>query len=84
MINISRLTKVAAAWISVVYVICFAGVALAPSSRVWFMLYGLHTTASLDQSVMTIGTFLSGLVIWNVVAFLGAGLFALIFNKVKE
>jgi uncharacterized membrane protein len=84
MINTSRLLKVSAVWISVVYVICFLGVALFESSRAWFMLYALHTTVSLEQSVVTIGTFFSGLIIWNIVAFLGIGLFALIFNKVKE
>ena len=47
------------------------------------MYYGLHTTASLGENVMTWTTFISGLVIWNVVAYLSVGLFAILFNKIK-
>ena len=84
MISTSRLLKVSIVWISIIYIICFLGVAIFPLSRAWFMLYALHTTVSLEQSVITVGTFLSGLVIWNVVAFLGVGLFSSIYNKIKQ
>jgi len=83
MINTKHLLKITSAWISVVYAVCFLGVALFPGSREAFMYYGLHTTASLGENVMTWTTFISGLVIWNVVAYLSVGLFAILFNKIK-
>lgn len=83
MIDIKHVLKVAAAWISVVYAVCYAGVALFPSIRPAFMYYGLHTTTDLGENIMTLTTFISGLVIWNVVALLAVWLFATLFNKIK-
>ncbi|MDO8514015.1 MAG: DUF5676 family membrane protein [bacterium] len=83
MINTTHLLKVTAAWISIVYAVCFLGVALFPGIRSAFMYYGLHTTASVGENIMTLTTFLSGLVVWNVVALLAVGLFAALFNKIK-
>jgi hypothetical protein len=66
-----------------VYIICFGGVALVPGIRAWFMQYALHMNASLGENVMTLTTFISGLVIWNVIGLLGAWLFAFLHYKIK-
>jgi hypothetical protein len=42
------------------------------------------TLFPLDENVITLTTFISGLVIWNVVALLGAWLLALPHNKIKQ
>jgi hypothetical protein len=82
-INTKHLLKVTAAWITIVYIVCFGGVALVPGIRPWFMQYALHMNASLGENVITFVTFLAGLVIWNVIAFLGAWLFAFLHNKIR-
>jgi hypothetical protein len=84
MINAKHLLKVTAAWITIVYIICFGRVALIPGVRPWFMQYALHKNISMGENVLTLTTFLSGLMIWNVVAFLSAWLFAFLHNKIKE
>jgi len=84
MINTKHLLKVTAAWVTIVYVVCFAGVALIPGVRSWFMHYGLHTNFSFGENVTTLTTFISGLIIWNVIAFLGASLFAVLHNNIKQ
>lgn len=85
MINIQHLLKVSAAWISIVYIICFFGVALMPGVRPGFMMYGLHMGGfDMGYNVLNLGTFIYGLIIWNVIAFLGVGLFAVLFNKIRE
>lgn len=84
MINTKHLLKVTSAWTSIVYIVCLAGVALFPTSREMFMRYALHSDVALGQSVITITIFISGLIIWNIVAFLAVGLFALLFNKIKN
>lgn len=84
MINTKHLLKVTSAWISIVYVVCFVGVALFPNIRQAFMLYGLHTTVELGENIMTLTTFISGLVIWNIVALLAVWLFAYLFNKINQ
>lgn len=85
MINTKHLLKVSAAWISIVYAICFAGVAVIPGIRPGFMIYGLHMgNFPMGQNVLTFGTFLSGLVIWNMVTLLSVGLFAWLYNTIKK
>ncbi len=84
MINIKHILKVTSIWISIVYIICFAGVALFPGVQQGFMRYGLHTGIEMGQSILTLGTFISGLIIWNIISLLGAGLFAYLFNTIKK
>ena len=86
MINTNHLFKVSAAWVSIVYVVCFAGVALFPSIRQLFILYTLHMDVSSVsvQSVVTVGTFISGLIIWNIIATLAVWLFAALYNGIKQ
>ncbi|MBI2626398.1 MAG: hypothetical protein HYW69_02275 [Candidatus Nealsonbacteria bacterium] len=83
MINTNHLLKVSSAWISIVYAICFAGVAFFPGMRPGFMRYGLHMGIDMGQNILTIGTFISGLIIWNVITLLSVWLFAYLFNKIK-
>ena len=84
MIDTKHLLKVASAWISIVYVVCYAGVALVPGIRPGFTRYGLHMVDNFGPNIMTMGTFISGLIIWNIVAFLAVGLFAALYNSIKE
>lgn len=86
MININHLLKVAAAWVSIVYVICFAGVAMFSGMRPGFYRYGLHymMNAGFGQDILTFGTFISGLIIWNVIVLLNVWLFAALYNGIKK
>jgi len=84
MINTKHLLKVSAAWISIVYVVCFAGVGMVPGMRPGFMRYGLHMGIDTSRNILSFGTFVSGLVIWNVIAVLAVWLFAALYNSIKE
>ena len=84
MINTNRLLKVSAAWISIVYAICYLGVAFFPGIREGFMRYALHTSVDTGADVLTFGTFVSGLIIWNIVAFVAVWLFASLWNGIKK
>lgn len=84
MINAKHLFKVTSVWINIVYVICYAGVALFPGIRLGFMRYGLHTDIDMGQNILTLGTFISGLVIWNIITLLAIWLFVFLFNKIKQ
>lgn len=83
MINTKHLLKVSAAWISIVYTVCFGGVALFHGIRSAFMQYALHTTVNVGENVITLTTFIFGFVIWNAIAFLAVGLFAALFNRIN-
>ncbi len=84
MINTKHLLKVMAAWVTIVYVVCFVGVALIPGVRPWFMQYALHMNVSMGENIITFATFVSGLVIWNMIGVVGACLFAFLHNKIKQ
>jgi 2TM family of unknown function (DUF5676) len=83
MVNTGRLLKLGVAWISIVYVVCFVSVALFPSLRQQCMLYALHTNMSAGQNVMTLATFVIGLIMWNIIAALMTGLFAVLLNTIR-
>ncbi|OGE87869.1 MAG: hypothetical protein A3J07_04130 [Candidatus Doudnabacteria bacterium RIFCSPLOWO2_02_FULL_49_13] len=84
MINLKHLLKVSAAWVSIVYAVCFAGVAMFPLLRPGFMRYGLHMGIDMGRNILTFGTFISGLIIWNVIALLAVWLFVTLFNSIKK
>lgn len=84
MIDTKHLLKAGAAWISIVYVICYAGVALIPGIRPAFMLYALHVNVETGQNVATWGTFISGLIIWNIIASVALWIFAPLYNGLKQ
>jgi hypothetical protein len=84
MINTKHLLKVSIAWTNIVYVVCFAGVAIFPGIRTGFMMYGLHMSVNMGRNIATFGTFISGLVLWNVIALLAVWLFAALFNNIKK
>ena len=81
--NTKHLLRVTSAWISIVYIVCFAGVAFFPGIRPGFMRYGLHMGIDMGQNILTLGTFFSGLVIWNIITLLAVGLFVLLYNRIK-
>ena len=84
MINTTHLIKVGVAWISILHVVCFVGVVLFPPLRQQFMLYSLHTYVTIGHNMMTLATFVVGLMIWNIIAALITGLFAVLFNNIKH
>ena len=84
MIDTKHLLKVATAWIRIVYVVCYAGVSLIPGVRQAFLLYSLHSRMPIGESVLTLGTFISGLILWNIVALLAVWLFVALWNGIKR
>ncbi len=82
--HIKHLLKVTSVWISAGYVVCYAGVAIYPPIREVFMRDALHASVPIESGPFTIGNFVAGLLIWNVVALLSVGLFAYLFNAIKK
>ena len=82
--KMNHLLKVASAWISIVYAVCYAGVAFFPGIRPDFMRYGLHMGINMGQNILTPVTFVSGLIIWNVIALLAVWLFVFLYKALKR
>ena len=83
MINTKHLIKVSSLWVSIAYIVCYFGVAVFPTSREMFVKYSLHANISFGSDFLSLGYFISGLIIWNIIAIAGAWLFAFLFNKIK-
>lgn len=84
MINTKHLLKVSSAWISIVYAICYMGVAIYPPIRSLFMKYSLHADVTFKSGFFSFGYFIAGLIVWNIVAVVGVWLFAVLYNKIKQ
>ena len=84
MINTTQTLKIVCSWVSIVYVVCFGGVALVPGIRSWFMEYALHTRVDTGTNVMTLTTFIAGLIIWNILAIVATWLYATLNNHFSE
>lgn len=84
MINTQHLLKVSMAWISILYLICFGAVAIYPEVRTLFMKYALHVELDLGGAIMTPWTFVTGFALWNVAAVVAIGLFAILFNRIRQ
>lgn len=84
MINTKTLLKVTLAWTSIVYVICYAGVAMFSSIRPGLMMYALHMNVNTVDNVLTFGTFVPEIIIWNVIVVLATQLFATLWNSFNK
>ncbi|OGZ62441.1 MAG: hypothetical protein A3C58_03540 [Candidatus Staskawiczbacteria bacterium RIFCSPHIGHO2_02_FULL_34_10] len=84
MINIKHLLKVTSVWTSIVYVICYAEVAMYPPIRMMTMRYAMHADVNFVSGYFGLGYFISGLIIWNVIALLAVWFFAWLFNTIKQ
>jgi hypothetical protein len=84
MIDTKHILKTVAAWVTIVYIVCFGGVALIPGVRSWFMYYALHVNVNMGENVISFATFVSGLVIWNVIGVLGVWLFAFLHKNIRR
>ena len=83
MIDTKHLVKVALVWASIVYAVCFGGVALFPQMRTLFARYALHLELETGvTNVVTPLTFVTGLLLWNIIAVLAVLLFAALFNRI--
>ena len=84
MINTKHLLKAVSVWISITYIVCYLGVAIYPPIRNFFMKYSLHADTAFQSDFFGFGYFISGLVVWNILAIASTWLFAIVFNKIKQ
>jgi len=61
MINIKHLLKVTSVWISIVYVICYAGVAIWSPVRMMTMRYTMHADVNFTSNYFGFWDFIFGL-----------------------
>lgn len=78
MISTTRAVKIATAWMAIVYVICYVVVMIFPGTRELLLEYSFHFQVDVGESILSLSTFIWGLIIWVVIAAVGAWLFAVL------
>lgn len=70
--NTARAVKIGLVWITSTYVLCYIILGLIPASRPSLLPYILHLNVGPVENIFTLGNFIIGLILWNVIV--GAGI----------
>jgi len=70
--NTLRAIKIGLAWINITYVLCYVILGLMPAVRPSALPYILHLNVGPVENIFTLGNFVVGLILWNVIV--GAGI----------
>jgi hypothetical protein len=83
MLDSSRVSLVVVQWTTVAWVVCSFLFALLPSVAYPMMSTSFHMLNVRDviDPRLTVGGFLVGLIVWDVIAYLGAQLFVWLWNR---
>jgi hypothetical protein len=72
--NTRRAIKIGLAWITIVWIVCYLAVGLIPGLGQTTLTYVLHINVGPIENIFTIGNFIVGLIIWNVIVAAGFAL----------
>jgi len=70
--NTTRAVKIGLAWINITYILCYIIWGLLPTARPSVLPYILHLNIGPVETIFTLGNFIGGLILWNVIV--GAGI----------
>jgi hypothetical protein len=80
--SITRAVKIGLAWISIAWTVCYLAFGLIPGLGPTAMPYILHMHVPMEN-IFTIGNFIIGLIVWNIVVAAGIALAGLLSNYIK-
>lgn len=72
--NTTRALKVGVAWTSIVWTVCYLLVGLIPGLGPALLPYLFHLNLGSVENIFTIGNFIGGLVLWNIMVAAGIAL----------
>ncbi|MEK7530857.1 MAG: DUF5676 family membrane protein [Patescibacteria group bacterium] len=82
--NTFRAVKIGLAWINITYILCYVILGLIPASRPSLLPYILHLNVGQVENIMTIGNFIVGLILWNVIVGAGIWLAGFLAQNIKN
>jgi hypothetical protein len=82
--NTIRALKIGAAWITIVWVVCYLIFGLIPGLGPATAPFILHMNMGPMENIFTVGNFISGLVVWNIIVAAGIALAGLLSNYIKD
>jgi hypothetical protein len=81
--NTTRAIKISLAWVSIAWTVCYLAFGLIPGLGPTVMPYILHMSVPMEN-IFTIGNFVVGLILWNVIVAAGVALVGLLSNYIKD
>jgi hypothetical protein len=78
-----RTLKIATAWTSIAWTVCYLALGLIPGLGRTAMPYLLHMNLPMEN-IFTIGNFIGGFIIWNVVVGAGVALAGFLSNTIRD
>lgn len=82
--NTARAIKVGAAWITIVWLICYLVFGLVPGLGLVALPYFIHMKVGATENIFTIGNFIVGLILWNVIVAAGIALAGLLSKYIRD
>ena len=82
--NTTRAIKIGLAWINITYVLCYVLWGLLPAVRPSILPYILHLNVGPVETVFTLGNFIVGLFLWNVIVGAGIWLVGFLVSYIKN
>ena len=81
--NTTRAIKISLTWISIAWTVCYVAFGLIPGLGPAVMPYILHTNVPMEN-IFTIGNFVVGLILWNIIVAASVTLVGLLSNYIKD
>ena len=82
--NTTRAIKIGVAWTSIVWVVCYLALGLIPGLAAMLLSYLFHLNIGPIENVFTIGNFIGGLILWNIIVAAGIALGGGLSNFIKD
>jgi len=79
-----RAVKIGLAWINITYVLCYVLLGLLPATRPSILPYILHLNVGPVENIFTLGNFIVGLILWNVIVGASIWLVGLLAGYIKN
>ena len=82
--NTTRAITIGAAWITIAWTVCYLAFGLIPGLRSVAVPYLTHINVGAMENIFSIGNFIVGLILWNVVVVAGIALAGLLSNYIRD
>lgn len=82
--NTVRALKIGASWVTITYVFCYIVLGSFSGLRESLLPYVLHLNVGTVENVFTLGNFIGGLVLWNVMVAAGISLVGVLARYFKN
>jgi len=81
--NTARALKIGVAWTSIVWIVCYLLVGLVPGLGPTLLSYLFHMNLGAVENIFTIGNFVVGLILWNIIVAAGIALAGALGDYIK-